>query len=424
MREHDLPLERNYAEYESLRARFAAIRERTTYLCSPLEIEDYVVQPVAEVSPPKWHLGHTTWFFEHFILEKYFPQYRTFNKTYSLIFNSYYKSAGEHWQQKNRGVLSRPTVEDVRFYRNYVDSHMIEFMDSGPMTNEHRFLLKVGLNHEQQHQELLLMDIKYILGMNPLRCIYIDFELDGEFSRRDGWREIEPGIYNIGSDTQDFAFDNERPCHKVLVGRCSISSSLVTNEEYLEFIQAGGYSRPEFWLSKGWDWVVENRVGMPLYWYQEADVIYEYTLHDIRPLVGAAPVCHISYFEADAYARWKGLRLPTEYEFEILLGLSAAGALKGEKWHDYLAGGFHPRTLSSTGGQLWCWTKSQYAAYPGYTAFAGDLGEYNGKFMCNQFVLKGGCIASPRGHVGPAYRNFFEPQQRWMFSGICLAKDS
>jgi ergothioneine biosynthesis protein EgtB len=377
-------------------ARLMEVRGRTMALCGPLTIEDHVVQPATEVSPPKWHLGHTTWFFERFVLERYQPRYRPFDERFHPLFNSYYKAAGPHWMQAERGKLSRPTVAEIHGYRSSVDEALAELLRTPP-PDPLRFLIELGIHHEQQHQELLLMDIKYILGSNPLQPRYGFAEL-APLQTPATWLDFEPGIHWIGAPPGGFAFDNERPRHRVWLDRFSIASRPVTNGEFLAFIEDGGYSEPRLWLSMGWDWLNRHRINAPLYWGNSDGDRQIFTLGGPQDLDPDAPVCHVSYFEADAYARWKGCRLPTEHELEIALNAQPAPE------------------------PVWCWTSSHYSAYPGFAPFAGDIGEYNGKFMCNQFVLRGGCVATPPGHYRPSYRNFFEPHQRWMFSGIRLAR--
>jgi ergothioneine biosynthesis protein EgtB len=385
-------------EYESVRA-------KTMELCAPLEVEDHVVQPYGYVSPPKWHLGHTTWFFETFCLREFFRM-DLFDSEFPFVFNSYYESQGEHVAQPRRGVLSRPTLGQVREYRMHVDSRMREAsaavqQQGGERRDQWNSILRLGLEHEQQHQELLLMDIKAILFEQPGRPAYqpSDAFTDREVKKygSDGWHSMREGLYEIGFDGGTFAYDNESPRHRVFLHEYQISRGLVTNAEYKEFIEDGGYERPELWLSDGWRWVRENRVAHPLYWVRGPDNWLEYTLGGLVPLPGDCPVAHVSYFEADAYARWKKARLPTEAEWEA--------ALHAEPKSDF-----------------WQWTQSAYLPYPGYTPFSGAFAEYNGKFMSGQMVLRGGCLATPAAHYRPTYRNFFYPEMRWQFSSIRLAR--
>jgi ergothioneine biosynthesis protein EgtB len=382
---------------DDLAARLRSVRERTCALCAPLAIEDHVVQPSPEVSPPKWHLAHTTWFFEKFVLEPRPRGYRPFDERYHPLFNSYYKSVGPHWLQAERGALSRPTVSEVHGYRRHVDEALEDGLRRG-LDEALRFPLELGIHHEQQHQELLLMDIKYILGANPLQPEYgfVEFEAAPGAAQ---WRDFEAGIHSIGAPPGGFAFDNERPRHRVWLDGFALRPRPVTNGEFREFVEDGGYADPRLWLSAGWDWVGRQRIEAPLYWRRSDGEWTLFTLGGVRPLDPDWPVCHVSYFEADAFARWKGVRLPTEAELEVFLEAEPADQ------------------------PVWCWTRSAYAPYPRFAPFPGAFAEYNGKFMCSQMVLRGGCLATPAGHGRPTYRNFFEPHQRWMFSGMRLARD-
>ncbi|TQF70586.1 ergothioneine biosynthesis protein EgtB [Pseudoalteromonas luteoviolacea] len=405
---------------------YLKIREYSTALCSRLEIEDYTVQPIADVSPPKWHLGHTTWFFEEIILVKCLSEYTRFHQQYRFLFNSYYKSAGQHWKQSQRGELSRPTVEEVIRYRSYVDNFMVNYLSSAEIGDDVWSLLEIGLHHEQQHQELLLMDIKFILGCNPISPVFSEKPLGLASPVNHTWRSFNEGIYSVGASDGGFSYDNEKPRHKNYIHSFAISENTVTNGDYLAFIDCGGYGKAEFWLSLGWEWVNDNQIGHPLYWRKIDNKWYEFTLHGLNLLDLNAPVTHVSYFEADAYAKWKGTRLPDEQEMEVYLASginNSADELEHEKKQDDEAGVYHPIKGDAQTGQVWCWSKSHYSGYPGYRPYQGMLTEYNGKFMCNQFVLRGGCIATPRSHYRHSYRNFYAPHQRWMFSGIRLAKD-
>jgi ergothioneine biosynthesis protein EgtB len=386
-------------QFEKLVERFTKVRRKSMDLCAPLETEDYVVQPISDVSPPKWHLGHTTWFFEELILKKFVNGYMRYDESFPLLFNSYYKSAGEHWLQSERGNLSRPTVRQVTEYRHHVDGVMTELLKMGDFSTELLHLLEVGLNHEEQHQELLLMDIKYILGCNPAKPAYGDVEEFDQNSAGDKWHEYSESLCEIGHSGESFAYDNEMPRHKHYQEAFAIRESLVTNAEFLNFIEDGGYENPKYWLSLGWDWLNKEKVSHPLYWRNDREQWLEYKLNGEGPLDLNAPVRHVSYFEADAFANWAGLRLPTEHELEL-----------------------HFEAQGSDREHLWSWSKSHYSAYPGFERFSGKLEEYNGKFMCNQFVLKGGCLATSENHHRHTYRNFFAPEKRWMFSGIRLAK--
>jgi ergothioneine biosynthesis protein EgtB len=409
----------------SLSTRVLNVRQVTESLCEGLEAEDMTVQPIADVSPIKWHLAHTSWFFEQLVLRPYLPGYPIFNEAYCQLFNSYYKSLGRHWVQGDRGSLSRPSVREIMEYRRHVNKalrKLFEGFDSSSAAapdsdNGLRHLLELGVQHEEQHQELILMDIKYILSRNPSNPIFHQAPLNESIAPSMNWTSYPEHIATIGADRDrfDFSFDNERPRHKVYVHPFSIRDSLVTNAEFLSFIEDRGYQKPEYWLSLGWDWLNVQSAKHPLYWSCVDGVWSEYTLHGLIPLNPCYPVTHISYFEASAFARWSGTRLPREEELEIYLAATPAGA----KDH-----ALHPTDPNRSEGQVWCWTQSAYAAYPGYEEYSGNLREYNGKFMCNQFVLRGGCVATPKGHARSTYRNFFMPEQRWMFSGLRLAKDS
>jgi len=382
----------------SLLEKYSAVRAHSVLICSKLQKEDYVVQPVVDVSPPKWHLGHTTWFFETFVLIPHAFAYQPFNSEYNYVFNSYYENIGARVIRTDRGNLSRPTVDDVYHYREYVDAAMEKYLLSCTPDNEIAELLELGLNHEQQHQELLWYDIKYILGHNPLFPQYAAENIEGGLTNTGpGWIDLAEGVYEVGHQGEGFHFDNELNRHKVYIQNCSISTCLVNNAEYLEFINAGGYQDFNLWHAEGWDWVKTNEVKAPLYWYTVDGNWKRYSLSGFEALDPEAPVSHISFYEAAAYAQWKGMRLPTEFEWEV-----ASSQLE---W-----------------GKLWEWTESAYLPYPGFSKAAGALGEYNGKFMVNQKVLRGASIATPADHSRHTYRNFFHPNLRWMFSGIRLSK--
>jgi len=396
--------------------RYLSVRHYSLEICDALETEDYVVQPVEEVSPPKWHLAHTTWFFEEMVLVPYLPNYSRFNDDYSLLFNSYYKGAGTHWIQGKRGHLSRPTVQEVLDYRSYVDTHIDRLLSEISLSETARFQMETGLQHEQQHQELMFMDIKFILGVNPTPPRYCNTPLAPAKKQAEGWATFKENRYEIGHSKATFSYDNERPRHTTFLQRFTISENTVTNGDFIEFIEDNGYATSQHWLSQGWDWANERNISCPLYWKKMDEDWQEFTLHGYQLLDPFAPVVHISYFEANAYANWKGYRLPTEQESELYLNQSP-------KEEPTKIQQFHPIQSRSPVNQVWWWTQSHYSPYPGYKAFDGILGEYNGKFMCNQFVLKGGCIVTPPKHFRSTYRNFYFPHQRWMFSGIRLAKD-
>lgn len=373
------------------------IRERSEKICEPLETEDYVVQPVVDVSPPKWHLGHTTWFFETFILKPNFNGYKEFDPNYNYVFNSYYETVGARVIRTDRGNLSRPTVNDVYNYRKHVDDAMQQFLSSS-FNDDVKELLVLGLNHEQQHQELLWYDIKYILGHNPLFPTYADENIEQQLQCGTyGWQFIKEGVYEIGYQGNDFCFDNELGTHKVYLQEFSIATNLVSNKEYQEFIASGAYSDFRFWHSEAWDWVKINQIQAPLYWHNIDGDWYRYSLSGLEKLKLEDPASHISFYEASAYASWKGLRLPTEFEWEV--------SAKYFNW-----------------GQLWEWTESAYLPYPGFSKAPGAIGEYNGKFMVNQKVLRGASVATSPAHQRQTYRNFFHPNLRWHFNGLRLAK--
>jgi ergothioneine biosynthesis protein EgtB len=405
--------------------RYAEVRARTEALCAPLETDDYQVQSVIDASPPKWHLAHVTWFFETFLLKPFLKGYRPLDARYEQIFNSYYNTVGPFHPRGQRHTLSRPTVDQVYAYRAHVDEHMAKLMErvagADRATAERR--LTLGLHHEQQHQELLLMDIKRNFFANPLYPVY---------SARAGtpggdvaparWLELPGGIREIGYSGKAFGFDNEQPRHKVFLRDYRLASRPVTNGEYLEFIECGCYRRPELWLSDGWSTVNERGWAAPLYWTKVDGQWHEMTLSGLRRVDPAEPVCHVSYYEADAYARWREARLPTEAEWET----AASGeAIEG----NFVESGIHhPRPAAGAHdqqwyGDVWEWTASSYSPYPGYRPLEGALGEYNGKFMANQYVLRGGCCATPVSHMRATYRNFFYPSDRWPFTGIRLACD-
>lgn len=376
---------------------FLETRQTTEELCAPLKIEDYVVQPTEDVSPPKWHLGHTTWFLEEFILKNHKPDYKIFNEDFAYIFNSYYESFGERVVRTNRGNLSRPTVEEVYTYRDYVTQQLTEFIE-GYITNEVFNILEIGIHHEKQHQELLITDIKYILGNNPLQPSYSEtFQENFIVQKSQEWITIPEGIYNIGHATNDFCYDNELGNHKVYLHEYKISDALVTNGQYLKFINDGGYKNFKYWHSDGWEWVQKNKINAPFYWHNINNEWFLYTLNGLTPLNKKYPVTHISFYEAYAFAQWKGYRLPTEFEWEV--------AQEYFIW-----------------GQRWEWTESAYVPYPKYKKAEGALGEYNGKFMVNQKVLRGGSVATPKNHTRHTYRNFFHPGAQWQFTGIRLAE--
>lgn len=422
---------------ESLSSLFSSVRKETEQLCALLETEDYVVQPAPFVSPPKWHLAHTTWFFDNFILSK--DQNCRSNQSFqdiNLLFNSYYKSQGIHWSQQNRGNLSRPTVKSILQYRHKVTERTLALISSNELNETEQQLLLLGIHHEKQHQELLLMDIKFILGMTPGCPSYDDCSISTSLLLTDPsppWLRFEEGLRHIGrNQSGSFCFDNEEPQHRAWMPAFMLNKRLVRNGEFLDFMRDGGYERPEYWLSDGWEWVQQEGINAPLYWQavEDSDLNFrksnwfEYQLGGLQPLNSTLPVSHVSYFEADAYARWAGARLPTEEELETAVKDSpllkpTAFWSTGEK----ICPTLDRAADLLENGLLWQWSSSPYTPYPGYSREPGAFGEYNGKFMCNQYVLRGGCVATPKDHWRPTYRNFYRPTDRWCFSGIRLAMD-
>ena len=407
-----------------LRKRFAKIRETTTRITTALSAEDQMLQSMPDASPTKWHLAHTTWFFETFILEPHSSAYKAFDARFKYLFNSYYKQLGSHPYRGSRGLLSRPSLEHVQAYRAHVDAAMLGLLEHA--SNAVAELTELGLNHEQQHQELILTDIKHGLWSGPLRPEPVSDHRPWISAPQLTWTEIEGGIHHMGHQGDGFAFDNEGPRHEVLLRSFRIASRPVTNAEYLEFMEDGGYRRPDLWLSDGWDTVCAQGWNAPLYWERRDDCWWQFTLNGmkqtgLKAADPAEPVCHISYYEADAYARWSGSRLPTEEEWEVAaLQLPSRGTFLDD-------GIFHPQPARTSGhqqmfGDVWEWTASPYVGYPGFAPAAGLIGEYNGKFMCNQLVLRGGSCATPASHIRASYRNFFPPQARWQFSGLRLAR--
>ena len=418
------------ARAEGLLARFHQVRNFTNTLCSGLKPEDYVVQSMPDVSPTKWHLAHTTWFFETFILKRFLTGYRAEIPEYAYLFNSYYNAAGDMHRRDLRGLISRPTVQETQRYRASIDSHIDYLLSNADekLLQEIESIVVLGIHHEQQHQELLVTDIKHVFAQNPLHPVYRQSRarsLGGRKISMD-FIDFEEATVEIGHDSRGFAYDNEGPRHQALVPAFSLASRPVTNGEYIEFVEDGGYTRPEFWLSLGWMTVNEQRWQAPLYWTKNDGAWWYFTLSGFRPVDEFEPVTHVSYFEADAFANWAGARLTTEFEWErAAFDCPVEGNFVEEE-------NFHPRALSASGqdlhlhqmfGDVWEWTRSAYSPYPGYHAAPGALGEYNGKFMCNQYVLRGGSCATSRTHIRRTYRNFFQPEKRWQFTGIRLARD-
>lgn len=413
---------------DALRLSYRAIRRNTEELCAPLLTEDYGVQSMPDVSPPKWHLAHTAWFFETFLLLPLLDGYRRFHPDFGCLFNSYYETVGPFFPRAQRGLLSRPTVEEVYRYRQHVDDSMEELIDVADGHERQQVCERtvLGINHEQQHQELLLTDIKHNFAINPLRPAYQKTPqrpgpaVTGDDFR---WLTYPGGIVTTGHNGDGFAFDNEGPRHKTYLQDFSLASRPITNGEYLEFVEAGGYRRPEYWMSEGWAVVNSNGWGAPLYWEKIENEWWIMTLSGMMALDESAPVCHVSFYEADAYARWRGKRLPEESEWEVAAAQRAVGGNLLE------SGYLQPVAEGASGapgqmyGDVWEWTRSAYSPYPGYRPPAGPIGEYNGKFMSNQMVLRGGSCATPGSHIRATYRNFFYPADRWQFSGIRLGDD-
>lgn len=412
----------------ALRDRYQQVRQLSEQICQPLAIEDYVIQTMPDVSPPKWHLAHTTWFFETFLLIPHLSGYEVFHPQYGYLFNSYYEAVGQRHPRPQRGILSRPTVEEIYRYRRYVDQAMQRLIVEQQGNTTVESLITLGLNHEQQHQELLFTDLKHILASNPLRPAYRDiehFQTSPEMNsqtKAETWLDYPGGLYAIGFAGDEFAFDNESPVHQVYLQDYYLAARLTTNGEYLEFMQSGGYENPEYWLSEGWTTILQQQWQAPLYWEQIDGQWWVMTLAGMQPLQENEPVCHVSFFEADAFARWSGKRLPTEAEWEVA---AAPVAIRGNLLNpDHLhpmpaAGATRPDQLY---GDVWEWTQSGYLPYPGFKTAEGAIGEYNGKFMCNQMVLRGGSCVTPVDHIRSTYRNFFPPSARWQFTGIRLAK--
>lgn len=416
----------------TLAERFAQVRAATLALCAPLHIEDYVVQSMPDASPVKWHLAHTTWFFEELVLTGTLPGYRFHDERFRYLFNSYYNTVGPMHSRPQRGLLSRPTVQEVLAYRACIDERMGELIGRpARLTATAAAMITLGLNHEQQHQELILTDLKHLFSLNPLQPAYRPPPHGPQAHRAAPpltYRRFEGGLTGIGHTGEGFCFDNELPRHRAHLAPFALASRPVTNGEYLEFVRDGGYRRPEHWLADGWATVRRHGWRRPIYWARSLD--HELTLSGERELALAAPVCHVSYYEADAFARWAGERLPTEAEWEH--AASSLAAHGGPDGHFLESGDLHPRPaepgapgeLRQLMGDVWEWTQSAYAPYPGYRTAPGAAGEYNGKFMVNQLVLRGGSCATPRSHIRPSYRNFFGPAARWQFSGVRLARDA
>ena len=429
----DTPLSR-------LADRFSEVRQQTEDLIRPLSAEDCQLQSMPDASPAKWHLAHLTWFFETFVLERFEANFRPFDASFRVLFNSYYNGVGDKYPRPQRGLISRPSLQEVLTYRAQVNQRMLQTMDhvkahaSGTEQRGLHELVTLGLHHEQQHQELLLTDIKHALSFNPARPAYARrWPLAGIHPQPMSWLPHAGGLLEHGFDAGldgEFAFDNETPRHGVYVAPFELASRLVTNGEMTAFIADQGYQRPELWLAMGWDWLESGRHSLPLYWQGEPGNYQNLTLQGLVDLDPNTPVCHLSYFEADAFARWAEARLPTEFEWELAArrlpksSLAQGNFVENAAYHPLPLQQANPHGPSQMFGDVWEWTQSNYNPYPGYKPWNGLVGEYNGKFMCNQLVLRGGSCATPQSHVRASYRNFFPPDARWQFSGVRLARDT
>ena len=417
-----------FSTKQQLSTQYLSKRHKTRALCSPLETEDYVVQSIEEVSPQKWHLAHTTWFFETFVLMVELSKYKPFHPEFHQLFNSYYQQVSDPYPRARRGLLSRPTVKSIFEYRNHVDLQIIELINNQSDESFQRLasIIQLGLQHEQQHQELLLMDVKHNFSIHHDFPIYCkpNTKMNSKILNTLEFIEVDGGLIGVGHSGSAFCFDNELPRHQQFIHSYKIANRLITNSEYLEFIEATGYQRPEYWLSDGWDTVKNKHWCAPLYWHQfEKNKWSIFTLSGLRELNLNEPVSHVSYYEADAYARWRGLRLPTESEWEYFVShnneVIEGNFLETGVYHPQAS--FNKKPYHQFFDDVWEWTSSAYTSYPGYKPLLGALGEYNGKFMCNQMVLRGGCCVTPQTHLRNTYRNFYAPDKRWQFSGIRLA---
>jgi ergothioneine biosynthesis protein EgtB len=434
--EHRQP--RNVSQYghdaRPLQDRFTAVRDITERLAAPLSAEDCNLQSMPDASPIKWHLAHTSWFFETFILERFEPEFKPFHPAFRVLFNSYYNGIGDKHPRHERGLISRPNLAMVIEYRHNITKRIVNLIEMlGHSNKQFTDLMWLGCNHEEQHQELVLTDLKHLLSKNPLKPTYqARWPLTGVEAKKARWHRYEGGLIEIGStnsENSEFCFDNETPRHRVFLEPFELASHPVTHGDFAAFIADGGYRRPELWLSLGWDWVNANKIMAPLYWEKPNDQWTTFTLHGMANIDANTPICHVSFFEADAYARWKEARLPTEAEWEHAAALATSHVMINGNFLDSQA--LHPLAMRETAlsdhpqqlfGDVWEWTASAYLGYPGYQAEAGAVGEYNGKFMCNQFVLRGGSCATPKQHIRATYRNFFPPDARWQFSGLRLAR--
>lgn len=411
-----------------LRARYLQVRADTQALCAGLQPEDTVAQSMEDASPVKWHLAHTSWFFETFVLEKALGDYRCFHDDYRVLFNSYYNSVGEQYPRRSRGLITRPTLGEVYAYRDHVDRHMQRLWNAREtLPSGLEAVIEVGLHHEQQHQELILTDVKHLFSFNPGYPVFRGRDRESPL-RVPGdlrWQRFPEGLHTVGYQGDGYAFDNETPAHRTWLASFELSSRLVTNKEYIAFMADAGYRRPEFWLSDAWSLLKQQDWQAPLYWQLRDGRWFAQTLSGLRPVREDEPVVHISYYEADAYARWAGARLPTEHEWEIAaFNAPIEGNFVENGWLHPTPAPDDDDSIQQLFGDVWEWTQSAYSPYPGYRPLTGELAEYNGKFMSNQMVLRGGSCATPRMHIRPTYRNFFPPGARWQFSGLRLARDA
>ncbi|MEO8102361.1 MAG: ergothioneine biosynthesis protein EgtB [Betaproteobacteria bacterium] len=415
------------APASELRDRFLQVRQTTERLAIPLSAEDCALQSMPDASPTKWHLAHTSWFFETFLLEKYAGNFKPFDPAFRVLFNSYYNGVGDKHPRPERGLISRPDLATILDYRHHVTDQFAALLPQMSADAEFTSLAWLGCHHEEQHQELILTDLKHLLSKNPLKPAYEKrWPLTPIDARQPRWIAFGGGLVEIGHAGSAFAFDNENPRHQVFIQPFELASHPVTHGDFAAFIADGGYRRPELWLSMGWEWVQTRQIASPLYWQRSGNAWTTFTLRGMMEIDTNTPICHVNYFEADAYARWAAARLPREAEWEFA---AASLPVTGNFLEDHA---LHPLALreeTAAGqpaqmfGDVWEWTHSAYLPYPGYAAAAGAVGEYNGKFMCNQFVLRGGSCATPRSHIRATYRNFFPPDARWQFSGLRLARD-
>ena len=430
------PLPRPQIEPSALARRYAQVRAQSLLLAEPLSEADAQVQSMPDVSPSKWHLAHVTWFFETFVLERHERGFQPFHPRFRVLFNSYYNQVGEQHPRPQRGLVSRPSLAEIKAYRAQVDQRMTALLATNhdPAIDA---LIELGLQHEQQHQELLLTDIKHVLSCNPLAPVYRpSWPLAQVAPLAMEWVPLDGGLIAIGHDGAGFAFDNEGPRHRTQLAPYALGNRLVTHGEWAEFITDGGYAEPRWWLSAGWEWVRQHRIAAPLYWQRDDGRWSSFTLHGLMPIDPHTPITHVSYFEADAFTRWasqqrtawRGARLPTEAEWEHAAQVHGAVGIAAGNFVESQA--LHPMPVARSGatmhqlfGDVWEWTSSSYQPYPGFRAWDGVVGEYNGKFMVNQYVLRGGSCVTPRSHIRASYRNFFPTEARWQFSGVRLARD-